>query len=99
VHIIGLVLFGLLIGLLASRLVSGEARKAWRVSAAIGAGGSLLGGFFGRPTGLYGDAEPTAFTMALIGAFASVTIYQTLLRRRREAARSGSAAVVTTSIP
>jgi uncharacterized membrane protein YeaQ/YmgE (transglycosylase-associated protein family) len=82
-HVIGFVLFGILIGLLAHRLVSTEARGAWGVSMAVGTSGSLLGGFFGRPTGLYGDAEPAAFTMALLGAFVLVTAYHSVARWRR----------------
>jgi uncharacterized membrane protein YeaQ/YmgE (transglycosylase-associated protein family) len=82
-HVIGFVLFGILIGLLAHRLVLGEGRGAWGVSMAMGTSGSLLGGFFGRPTGLYGDAEPAGFTMALLGAFVLVTVYHSLARWRR----------------
>jgi uncharacterized membrane protein YeaQ/YmgE (transglycosylase-associated protein family) len=98
-HVVGFVLFGLLIGLLAHRLVSGKARGPWGVSMAVGTSGSLLGGFFGRPTGLYGDAEPTGFTMALLGAFVLVTLYHTLARRRRDAARLVPPIVVTKSAP
>jgi uncharacterized membrane protein YeaQ/YmgE (transglycosylase-associated protein family) len=86
-HVIGFVLFGVLIGLLARMLVSGDARGAWGISMAVGAVGSLVGGFFGRATGLYSDADPAGFTMALLVAFVLVTIYHVVARRRREAAR------------
>jgi len=95
-HVIGFVLFGILIGLLANRLASSGARG---VSMGVGASGSLLGGFFGRPTGLYGDAEPAGFTMALLGAFVLVAVYHTLARRRRNAARLDPSIVVTKSAP
>jgi uncharacterized membrane protein YeaQ/YmgE (transglycosylase-associated protein family) len=92
VHVVGFVLFGLLIGVVTRMLVAGKTAGGWVLSMLGGIGGALFGGFLGRVLGLYGDAEPVAFVMALLGAFALVTIYHVVAARRQHA-RPADAAV------
>jgi uncharacterized membrane protein YeaQ/YmgE (transglycosylase-associated protein family) len=83
VHVVGFLVFGLLIGGVTSTLVAIKPAGGWGVSMLCGVLGALIGGFFGRVAGLYGDGEPTAFVMALLGAFALVAVYHTAVARRR----------------
>jgi uncharacterized membrane protein YeaQ/YmgE (transglycosylase-associated protein family) len=85
VHVVGFVLFGLVIGVVARMLVGGKSPGGWGPSMVSGAVGAMLGGFFGRFAGLYHDREPAGFVMALLGAFALVAVYHVARRRRARA--------------
>jgi uncharacterized membrane protein YeaQ/YmgE (transglycosylase-associated protein family) len=87
-HIIGFLLFGLLIGVLAHMLVPGGGSGGWVGSMAVGVAGSMLGGFFGRIAGLYREGESAGFVMSLLGAFTLVAVYHAFAVRRRAAART-----------
>ncbi len=88
IHIIGFLLFGLLIGVLARMLVPGGGSGGWVVSMAMGVAGCMLGGFFGRVAGLYREGEPAGFVMSLLGAFTLVAVYHAFAVRRRAAGRT-----------
>ena len=90
-QIVGFVLFGLLIGAVTNTLVATEAKGQWSVSMLCGIAGATVGGFFGRVAGLYGDAEPAGFVMALLGAFTLVAVYHAVLARRSQASRKSDA--------
>lgn len=81
-HILWFLLFGLVVGAVARFIVPGREPGGWVVSMAIGVGGAMLGGFFGRVMGLYREGEPTGFVMALLGAVVLVVVYQAFASRR-----------------
>ena len=86
-HILGFLVFGLLIGATGRLLVTRGAPpgRGWASSMLCGVGGALLGGFFGDAGGLYRDGDQVAFVMALLGAFTFVGGYlgAAALRRAR----------------
>jgi uncharacterized membrane protein YeaQ/YmgE (transglycosylase-associated protein family) len=67
-HIIGWIVFGLIVGVIAKLLMPGRDPGGFVVTAAIGVVGALLGGFLGRMLGLYREGDPVGFFMAVIGA-------------------------------
>ena len=66
--IIGWILFGLIVGVVAKLLTPGPDPGGWILTILLGIGGALLGGFIGRGFGWYREEEPAGFLMALLGA-------------------------------
>ena len=75
-------LFGLVVGAVARFVVPGREPRGWVVSMMIGAGGAMLGGYFGRVIGLYREGEPTGFIVSLLAAMVLVVVYQSFASRR-----------------
>jgi uncharacterized membrane protein YeaQ/YmgE (transglycosylase-associated protein family) len=80
-HIIGWIAFGLVVGLVAKFLMPGRDPGGFVVTALLGIGGALVGGFVGRAIGWYGDGDPVGFVMAVIGAVIVLAIYRMTIRR------------------
>lgn len=83
--LIGWVLFGLLVGIVARLLVPGPDPGGFVVSIGLGIFGALLGGFIGRALGLYGPNEAAGFIMAVVGAVILLMLYRMIAGRRRVA--------------
>lgn len=78
------ILFGLVVGIVAKLLTPGRDPGGFVVTALIGMGGSLVGGFLGRVLGLYPSYESTGgFFMSLLGAVILLAIYHVATGRRR----------------
>jgi uncharacterized membrane protein YeaQ/YmgE (transglycosylase-associated protein family) len=83
-HFVGLLLFGLLIGVVIRMLVAGKA-GSWAVSTLSGIGGAVLGGFVGRAGSSHGSGDSAGFVASLLGAFTLVSIYHAVAARRLRA--------------
>jgi uncharacterized membrane protein YeaQ/YmgE (transglycosylase-associated protein family) len=66
--IIGWLLFGLLVGVVAKILVPGRDPGGAVLTVILGMVGALVGGGMGRFFGFYGPNEPAGFIMAVSGA-------------------------------
>jgi uncharacterized membrane protein YeaQ/YmgE (transglycosylase-associated protein family) len=82
-HLIVFLLFGLVVGAIARRIVPERESGGWVVSMVLGAAGALLGGFFGRLVGLDGEGQPAGFVMSLVGAVTLVAVYHWVAAGRR----------------
>ena len=81
--ILGWILFGLIIGVLAKVVMPGRDPGGVIITILLGIGGSLLGGWFGRAIGLYDSYETGAgFVMSILGAIVLLAIYRAALGRR-----------------
>jgi uncharacterized membrane protein YeaQ/YmgE (transglycosylase-associated protein family) len=67
-HMIGHMIFGLIIGLLARVLMPGAQHMGLILTMFLGLVGAWLGGVIGRATGMYREGHPAGFFMALVGA-------------------------------
>ena len=74
--IIGWIIFGLIVGVVAKLLMPGRDPGGIIVTILLGIGGALLGGFLGRVLGWYGDGDPVGFIMAVIGAILMLFVYR-----------------------
>ncbi len=79
---LGLVLFGLVVGIVAKLLMPGKDPGGFIVTILLGIAGAVLGGWLGRVMGLYGENEGAGFFMALIGSVLLLAIYRLAFRRR-----------------
>ena len=66
--IVGWIVFGLIVGVVAKVLTPGPDPGGWILTMVLGIAGALLGGFIGRGIGWYRDDEPVGFLMAVLGA-------------------------------
>jgi uncharacterized membrane protein YeaQ/YmgE (transglycosylase-associated protein family) len=75
-HIIGWILFGLVVGIVAKFLMPGRDPGGFVITAILGIVGALVGGFAGRLIGLYREGDPVGFIMAVVGAIVVLAVYR-----------------------
>jgi uncharacterized membrane protein YeaQ/YmgE (transglycosylase-associated protein family) len=80
-HIIGWIVFGLVVGLVAKFLMPGRDPGGFVITALIGIVGAVVGGFLGRVIGLYKDGDAVGFVMAVIGAIILLAAYRFTIAR------------------
>jgi len=79
--IIGWILFGLVVGVIAKLLMPGRDPGGFIITILLGIAGAVMGGFLGRAVGLYREGEPAGFFMALVGSIALLALYRLVARR------------------
>jgi uncharacterized membrane protein YeaQ/YmgE (transglycosylase-associated protein family) len=84
-HIIGWILFGLVVGIVAKFLMPGRDPGGFVVTAILGIVGGIVGGFLGRAMGWYRDGDPVGFFMAVIGAIIVLALYRFTIGRTARA--------------
>ena len=80
--LIGWIVFGLIVGVIAKLLMPGKDPGGFIVTALIGIAGALLGGFIGRMLGMYREGEPAGFLMAIVGSIILLYLYRLFAARR-----------------
>jgi uncharacterized membrane protein YeaQ/YmgE (transglycosylase-associated protein family) len=83
--ILGWIVFGLIVGVVAKVLMPGRDPGGFIVTIILGIVGALVGGFIGRAVGWYGPNDPVGFVMAVLGAIVLLVIYRVTLGRARHA--------------
>jgi uncharacterized membrane protein YeaQ/YmgE (transglycosylase-associated protein family) len=79
--LLGWILFGLIVGVLAKLVMPGRDPGGVIVTMLLGIVGAVLGGFIGRTLGLYRTDEPAGLVMSIIGAIVVLVIYRAVARR------------------
>jgi uncharacterized membrane protein YeaQ/YmgE (transglycosylase-associated protein family) len=74
--IIGWIIFGLVVGVVAKLLMPGRDPGGIIVTILLGIGGALVGGFLGRFLGWYDEGDPVGFITAVIGAILMLFAYR-----------------------
>jgi len=80
-YIIGWILFGLAVGIVAKFLMPGRVPGGFFITALLGIVGALVGGFLGRLLGWYGDGDPVGFVMAVVGSLVLLAAYRSTMGR------------------
>jgi uncharacterized membrane protein YeaQ/YmgE (transglycosylase-associated protein family) len=80
--IMGWIIFGLIVGVVAKFLMPGRDPGGWIVTILLGIAGALVGGFLGRAVGWYGPNDVAGFLMSLVGALVLLGLYRLTLRRQ-----------------
>jgi uncharacterized membrane protein YeaQ/YmgE (transglycosylase-associated protein family) len=73
--LIGWIVFGLIVGIVAKLLMPGKDPGGFIITALLGIAGAVLGGFVGRALGFYGPGEAAGFLMSTLGAVLLLLIY------------------------
>ena len=76
--ILGWVLFGLVVGVVAKFLMPGRDPGGFVITVILGIVGAVVGGLVGRTLGWYGPGDAVGFGMALIGALILLVAYRAL---------------------
>ncbi len=79
--ILGWILFGLIVGIIAKLVMPGRDPGGFIVTVLLGIAGALVGGYVGRAAGWYGEGDPVGFLMAVLGAIILLALYRMLARR------------------
>jgi uncharacterized membrane protein YeaQ/YmgE (transglycosylase-associated protein family) len=80
--ILGWIVFGLIVGVVAKLLMPGRDPGGMIVTILLGIAGAVVGGFIGQAMGLYGPEDPAGFFMSLLGAVALLFLYRVVAGRR-----------------
>ena len=80
-YIVGWILFGLAVGIVAKFLMPGRDPGGFFITVLLGIVGSLVGGFLGRLLGWYGDGDPVGFVMAVVGSLVLLAAYRSTMGR------------------
>ena len=80
--VIGWIIFGLIVGVIAKLLVPGKDPGGFITTILIGIAGALLGGWIGRAAGWYGPNQGAGWIVSIIGAIVLLIIYRLLFTRR-----------------
>ena len=80
--VIGWIVFGLLVGIVAKFVMPGDDPGGFLATVAIGIVGALIGGYVGRLAGLYAEGDPVSFGMAVVGSIILLVLYRMISSRR-----------------
>ena len=75
VSLIGTLVVGLVVGLLARAFKPGDDKLGWIMTALLGVAGAFLAGYLGAALGLYRQGDPVGFIASVIGAIILLVIY------------------------
>jgi uncharacterized membrane protein YeaQ/YmgE (transglycosylase-associated protein family) len=80
--IIGTILIGLVVGLLARALKPGNDSMGWIMTIVLGIAGSFLASFVGQQAGWYAPGEAAGWIASILGAVVLLVLYGLVTRRR-----------------
>ena len=81
--ILGWIIFGLVVGVIAKLLMPGKDPGGFIVTILLGIVGAVLGGYVGRAMGLYGPADSAGIFMSILGAVVVLFIYRLAVGGKR----------------
>src|SRR5712675_137321 len=78
VGIVGWIIFGLIVGVIAKLIMPGRDPGGIIVTMLLGIVGAVLGGFLGRSLGFYGPQQAAGWLMSIVGAIVVLMLYRVL---------------------
>jgi uncharacterized membrane protein YeaQ/YmgE (transglycosylase-associated protein family) len=84
--IVGWIVFGLIVGVIAKLVTPGKDPGGFVVTVLLGIAGAVVAGLIGRAVGLYGPGDAAGLIMSTLGAVLLLVLY----RKLRPAAPPGS---------
>jgi uncharacterized membrane protein YeaQ/YmgE (transglycosylase-associated protein family) len=80
-HILGIIVIGFIVGLIARALMPGKEISGFIVTALLGIAGAFVGQYVGLALGYYKEGEPKGFFMSIIGAMLILLIFHLFNRK------------------
>jgi uncharacterized membrane protein YeaQ/YmgE (transglycosylase-associated protein family) len=80
--VIGWIVFGLIVGIIAKLLTPGRDPGGFVITALIGIAGALFAGWLGRALGWYQPEQGAGLIASIVGAVILLAIYHLLIGRR-----------------
>jgi uncharacterized membrane protein YeaQ/YmgE (transglycosylase-associated protein family) len=80
--ILGWIVFGLIVGVIAKLLMPGRDPGGIIVTILLGIVGGVLGGYAGRAFGMYGPEDSAGIFMSILGAVFVLFLYRLAVGRR-----------------
>jgi len=80
--VLGWIIFGLVVGVVAKLLTPGRDPGGVIVTVLLGIAGALVGGFLGRAVGWYREGDPVGFAVAVVGSIVLLVLYRLVARPR-----------------
>ena len=80
--IIGTILVGLIVGLIARAIKPGKDAMGWIMTIILGIAGSFLAGYVGQSMGWYAVGEPAGWIASIVGAIILLVLYNLVTRRK-----------------
>ena len=80
--IIGWIVFGVIVGIVAKLLMPGRDPGGFLITMALGIVGAIIGGLIGRAIGWYGPNQTAGFFMSVLGAVVLLWMYRLMVVRR-----------------
>jgi uncharacterized membrane protein YeaQ/YmgE (transglycosylase-associated protein family) len=74
--ILGWIVFGLIVGVIAKLIMPGRDPGGMAVTMLLGVAGALVAGFIGQLAGLYGPGDSAGFIMSVLGAILLLSAYR-----------------------
>lgn len=79
-HLIGTILIGFIIGLVAKMLMPGKDPSGFIITVLLGIAGSFVAKFLGEAFNFYGPEDPAGFLMSVVGAMILLFIYHRMTK-------------------
>jgi uncharacterized membrane protein YeaQ/YmgE (transglycosylase-associated protein family) len=83
--IIGTILIGLFVGIIAKFLMPGRDPGGFFITALLGIGGAFVAHFIGRSLGWYNEGDAAGFLASVGGAILLLLLYRLIVGRRTAA--------------
>jgi uncharacterized membrane protein YeaQ/YmgE (transglycosylase-associated protein family) len=82
-HILGVIIIGLVIGILAKLLMPGRDPGGFIITTLLGIAGSFVAQYVGAQLGWYSPGQPAGFIASVFGAIILLLIYRLIFGRAR----------------
>jgi uncharacterized membrane protein YeaQ/YmgE (transglycosylase-associated protein family) len=80
--LIGTIIVGAIIGLIARALKPGNASMGWIMTIVLGIAGSLVAGYVGRALGWYQEGQAAGWIASVVGAIVLLVLWGLVTHRR-----------------
>ena len=82
-HIIGTIIIGFIVGLIAKLLMPGRDPGGFIITTLLGIAGAVIAFYIGRAVGWYGPDDSAGFLASIVGAIILLALYRMLFVRNR----------------
>ncbi len=73
--LIGMLLIGLVVGLIARAIKPGDDKLGWIMTSLLGVAGAFLAGYVGTAMGWYQQGDPAGWIASVVGAVVLLVLY------------------------